>query len=36
VATLLFAKETLGLDEVITALLMNEARWGNIGFSNDG
>jgi len=26
----------LGLDEVITALLMNEARWGNIGFSNDG
>jgi len=33
--TLLFGKETLGLDEVVAALWMNETRRGNNGFSND-
>jgi len=32
VTTLLSWKETLWLDEVVAALLMNEARWGNNGF----
>ena len=36
VATFLFRKESLRLDEVVSTLLMNEARWGNNGFSNDG
>ena len=34
--TLLFGKETLRLDEVVAALLMNETRRGNNELSNDG
>jgi len=36
VATLLFEKETLRLDEAIASLLMNKTRRGSNGFSNDG
>jgi len=31
-----FGKEVLGPDEMAVALLMNETRWGNNKFSNDG
>jgi len=36
VTTLLFGKERLEFDEVVAALLMNETRWGNNKFSNEG
>ena len=32
----MFGKETLRLDEVVAALLMNETRLGDNEFSNDG
>ena len=36
VTTFLFGKETLRFDEAVAALLMNDTRRGNNGFSNDG
>ena len=36
VTTLLFGKKSLRLDEVVTALLINETRRGSNGFSPDG
>jgi len=36
VTTLLFKKENLKFDEMVAALLMNEIRRGNNGFSYDG
>ena len=36
VITLLFRKETLRLDEVVAALLMNETQRGNNRLSNNG